>query len=72
MFEFSIEKYLLKVGESISIDIKFKSSLPGEVKEKFNWELVGSQRELEMTFLGHVIAPTFEFVDPFDTNKVKN
>lgn len=25
-----------------------------------------------MTFLGHVIAPTFEFVDPLDTNKVKN
>jgi hypothetical protein len=24
-----------------------------------------------MTFLGHVIAPTFEFVDPNDTLKVK-
>ena len=25
-----------------------------------------------MTFIGHVIAPTFEFVDPLDLNKVKN
>ena len=32
----------------------------------------GSQRNLEMTFLGHVIAPTFEFVDPNDPLKSKS
>jgi len=37
----------------------FKSEILGEFSETFKWKLMGTKEELQLTYKGHVIAPTF-------------
>lgn len=61
MFKFDIERGILGVGQRIPFTITFQSSIPGEFKETFRWRLEGSADQLSILFIGHVIAPTFQF-----------
>lgn len=71
MFQFDKKKGTLGVGERIPIQITFSSSIPGEFKETFRWKLEGSSELLSILFIGHVIAPTFQFSqDVIDFGKV--
>lgn len=61
MFKFDVERGILSVGSRMPFTITFKSSIPGEFKETFRWKLEGSTDQLTILFIGHVIAPTFNF-----------
>ncbi|CAD8206755.1 unnamed protein product [Paramecium octaurelia] len=63
MFKFDVERGVLAVGQRMPFTITFKSSIPGEFKETFRWKLEGSTDQLTILFIGHVIAPTFNFQD---------
>ena len=61
MFTFEVEERTLAVDEKFSFDIHFESNILGEFSETFKWKLEGTRNFLDLTFKGHVIAPTFEF-----------
>ena len=71
MFHFDIEEKTLAVDERLTFNVKFQSKILGEFSETFKWRLEGTEDLLNLTFKGHVIAPTFSFnVEQVDFKRV--
>ena len=63
-FKFDCDHGILAIdgpGRSKTIKATFHSKNIGEFTETFKWKLMGSEKELTLTYRGHVISPTFKF-----------
>ncbi|XP_046359897.2 hydrocephalus-inducing protein homolog isoform X3 [Haliotis rufescens] len=63
-FQFNPSEGIVMPGGHQAIQIKFRSPYLGDFQEEFQFQVDGSPEQLQITFIGSVIGPTFQFNVP--------